>query len=402
MDLSKKLQYYKSAQNPPGIQTDHVLSPSLKALQEHFNGEIMHPEAPYLKISRPVELPSGTGGALKLDFLSRSLLDTSIDPETCVFFDLETTGLAGGAGTFAFLIGFLYIRDGKAVVDQYFLPDYGREYHLFKHLSVFLDGFHVLVSYNGKTYDLPLLKNRLLLNRIESDLHTKKHLDLLHIVRRIWGGSIPSCDLQSIEKKLNLVERVNDIPGAFIPQAYFDFINTGIIHDIIRLIEHNYYDLTSLLQLVYISSTINNHHDPLNDDRYALINLAKLAYQEKNESYLDRIIAELRDSEGMVPPAVLFWKSMLLKVQRRWEQAITIWEELTRHSSYTFRVLEELAKYHEHVAGDYEQALVYTGRAIQQIRTLISLHSGSEYQETLNAFLYRKNRLSQKNSVPSK
>ena len=176
MDINKKLSYYKtntSAKPEPAIPS------SLSALKEEFGAEICTVNAPYLKIEQKhsFKFPA----KVSLNLLSKKIFNNPIHLNQCLFFDLETTGLAGGAGTYPFLQGFGYFHEDGFQVEQFFLPDFGREYYLYEYLQDKLSKFKYLVSFNGKSYDLPLLKNRFILNRIKINWQRFKHIDLLHI-----------------------------------------------------------------------------------------------------------------------------------------------------------------------------------------------------------------------------
>jgi len=402
MDISKKLEFYRTTGKASQSSSESKTSPSIRALCDHYNAEIIEPSAPYLKISREVSLSASAGQEYLLDLLSRNSLKDKFDLGQCLFFDLETTGLSGGSGTFAFLLGFLYKKEDTIFIVQYFLPDYGREYFLFKELQDLISSFNILVSYNGKSYDLPLLKSRLLINRIEPVILDKQHLDLLHIARRIWSNSFPSCDLQTLERELSLTERVDDIPGAYIPQAYFDFLNTGNIHNIIRLIEHNYHDLFSLLKLLEIVSNVNTDHTRIFEDKRALIQLAKLAFEEKNEGYFDRIYESFSSAGKEMPLQLLFWKSLFFKRRTEWEGAQELWNRLADSHEYSVFALEELAKYFEHTKKDINRALSCVEKALSQFKVLSDLYFNRDFYKDIQRFRHRKGRLEQKAAISAK
>ncbi len=321
MNLTKKLSYYKKT--PLKKEMDY--SPSLLALKEHYNGEILFDNAPILKIQKKHPFPDFPNGMILIDLISKNEFTAPIQRNKCVFFDLETTGLAGGAGTFAFLIGFAYWQEDTLITDQYFLPDFGREFELFNFLQEWLSGFEYLVSYNGKSYDMPLLKTRFILNRLVPGFIKTKHIDLIHMCRRIWKESLPSCDLKSIEKLLLNVERSGDIPGALIPQAYFNFINTGVIHEVLRIIEHNRQDIVSLAlfldKLNHVSSSPGNL--PL--DAKAVAHLAKTAFQANNPSYFEMVEASSL-LKSKITTDYKYWKSLFLKQSGKLEAANVIWQ----------------------------------------------------------------------------
>ena len=167
MDLSSKLNFYKQqAKKQPEQQSS--VTPSLRALQEHFEADILFDPSPILKITKSKTFAEFNHKNISINLISKNEFTEPVPRDKCVFFDLETTGLVGGAGTFAFLIGFAYWKDDKIITEQYFLPDFGREYELFNQLQEWLSNFTYIVSYNGKSFDMPLLSNRFVLNRIKT------------------------------------------------------------------------------------------------------------------------------------------------------------------------------------------------------------------------------------------
>lgn len=353
MDLSKKLAYYKQ-QSVEADAAPLQLSPSLSALKDHFNAEILFEDAPVLKIFKQHPFPEFTAQQVKLNLLTKNEFSQLIDRSRCVFFDLETTGLAGGAGTFAFLIGFAWWEENRVVSKQYFLPDYGREYFLFSKLQEWISGFDYIISFNGKSYDMPLLSSRFILNRIQPLFKQSAHIDLLHLCRRIWKNTLPSCDLGSIETHLLGIERSDDIPGAFIPQAYFDFINTGVIHDVVRMIEHNLQDIVSLALIFDRLSHLEQEPHKLNLQANDVARLAKLAFENSNPSYFN--ILE-KGHSGKYSEEYYYWKSMSLKKEKHWDEANVLWEKLFSSGDFCFIAMEESAKYYEHIKKDYNKAL---------------------------------------------
>lgn len=368
MDLSKKLSYYQP-QKTINQKTDSLqreMPPSLLALKEHYNGEILFDHAPILKIQKKHSYPDFTNDNIHLNLVSKNEFTNPIKRDKCVFFDLETTGLVGGTGTFAFLIGFAYWENDTLITDQYFLPDFGREYELFNHLQEWLERFEYLVSYNGKSYDVPLLSTRFILNRLQPKFKQRKHIDLIHMCRRVWKESLSSCDLKSIERLLLNVHRTGDIPGALIPQAYFNFIHTGVIHDVLRIIEHNLRDIVSLTlfldQLGYIESTPHK----LALDSASISNLAKTAFRANNPLYFERV-EKSEQLKSKITADYKYWKSLHLKQNGHFEKAYLLWNELKSVPEYCLFSLEELAKYFEHRRKDLRAALGTVEEAFKRL-----------------------------------
>ncbi|MBN2423615.1 MAG: ribonuclease H-like domain-containing protein [Calditrichaceae bacterium] len=395
MDISDKLSFYKSSSGNETHQPSAVSS-SLKTLADHFNGKIVYPHAPYLKIVREESLGDSLQDAVTLKLLSRNEINEPLALDGILFFDLETTGLAGGAGTYAFLLGFGRIAGNRIIVEQYFLPDYGREYHLFEQLNLQFNEFSCLVSYNGKSYDYPLLRSRFLLNRQKFKLEDIFHVDLLHIARRLWKDSLPSCDLKSIETEILGVNREGDIPGAYIPQAYFNFIRTGIVHEVIRIVNHNYTDITSLARMLLYFSQIENN--PLTAVHHGIqARLAKLAYEAEDYTLLQKLAGNIGPDSPAIPE-VKKMLSLFCKRSRNWPEALSLWNELVNSASHRFFALEELAKYYEHIEADYKEAIKYTSRALSIIRALEEIQYDANTFFYKESFQYRYQRLVQKSA----
>ncbi len=167
-------------------------------------------------------------------------------PGELIFVDLETTGLAG---TPLFLIGTMTVEDGGLLVRQYLARDYSEERAV---ISLFLDvlsGKRLLVSFNGKSFDLPYVRVRAVANGMpfEADL---PHLDLLHECRRAWRHALPDCKLQTLERHICGRARHSDIPGCEIPEAYHAFVRTSNAAEMVEILEHNVLDLLTLADLL--------------------------------------------------------------------------------------------------------------------------------------------------------
>ena len=171
----------------------------------------------------------------------------------CLFLDLETTGLAGGAGTYAFLVGLAWFDGCTFRVRQFFLASYAAERVLLQAVRDVAAEMGTIVTYNGKSFDLPVLETRYVLNRMETPFAEKPHVDMLHHARRLWRGA---GDEQSEGVRLTVVERTlcghhreGDVPGFEIPARYFHFVRTGDVRQLEVVLEHNRLDLLSLALL---------------------------------------------------------------------------------------------------------------------------------------------------------
>jgi len=167
-------------------------------------------------------------------------------PEDFLFFDLETSGLSGGAGTVAFLAAFgRVVTGGKLRVTQYLLLDYpGESDFIDAVLKEFNDESSVIVSYNGKCFDSQVLKTRCLMNGIKPPVYS--HADLLHPARRLWKNIIGDCSQSSVETHILGLDRTGDIPGSLAPDIWFDFLKTGSTERLLGICDHNLADIAGL------------------------------------------------------------------------------------------------------------------------------------------------------------
>ena len=183
------------------------------------------------------------------EFFSRTV-DFEVDPGQILFLDTETTGLAGGTGTIPFLVGVSWWEKGGLATRQYFLPGPGHEAAMLHELSVLAAGFRIVVTFNGASFDLPLLRTRSRLNRLDDPLAGLVVWDLLVPSRRLYGNRLPDCRQQTLEREICLLLRTEgDIEGSRIPQVWFDFLASGQAGLLSRVMTHNHRDMLGMGQL---------------------------------------------------------------------------------------------------------------------------------------------------------
>ena len=291
-------------------------------------------------------------------------------PHEWAFVDTETTGLAGGTGTCAFLIGVGSIgRDGFRV-RQFFMRDYGEEASQLDALDRHLKQFRVMITYNGKSFDQPLLETRYRMNRVRPPFTRLEHLDLLHGARRLWKLRFESCRLVDLENQILGFERAGDIPGALIPYVYFEYLRSRQAARLLAVFEHNALDILTLACLTGIVP--HAFKDPENVPLRHGSEMTGLARWldaagdlEAARSLLRRAIqASLRDD--------LLFRAMwdLARLERKLDAetaALAIWEDLaSARNPFRVQAMEELAKHYEHRAKDRQTALRWT-RAAREI-----------------------------------
>jgi hypothetical protein len=270
------------------------------------------------------------------------------------FIDTETSGLAGGTGTWTFVVGIGRIGDAELVLRQYLLLGLDAEAAMMERVEAELAGAGRLVSYNGKGFDLPLLETRLCLNGRRPELATMAHLDLLHPVRRAFASRWPDCRLATCERELLGVERGDDLPGAEAPAAWLDWLRGGQPGRLGAVLRHNRLDLLSLATL--IPALIEVQREPARhgaDIRSLARHLCRCDQPAAAERLLE---AHQRELE----PAAALDLAQLKRRRGAWGEALAIWE--ARAALGDPAAILELTKYHEHVRRDLAQALAYAER----------------------------------------
>lgn len=168
------------------------------------------------------------------------------DAASLAFFDIETTGLAGGTGTYIVLAGLGSYEDGAFRLRQYFLADIGRERAMLGLMAADLARFEGIVTYNGRAFDVPCVDTRMALARLRSPARDLAHFDLLHPVRRLFKHRMSGCRLAEAERRLLRLDRPDDTPGWMIPSLYFDYVRAGRAAPLRGVFRHNAEDVLSL------------------------------------------------------------------------------------------------------------------------------------------------------------
>jgi uncharacterized protein YprB with RNaseH-like and TPR domain len=303
-----------------------------------------------------------------LDPLSGGAIPSS-HPVKWAFLDTETTGLAGGTGTYAFLIGVGSIDSTGFRLRQFFMRDYGEEASLLHRLSEHLAQFDVLITYNGKAYDQPLLETRFRMSRARHPFDRMEHLDLLFGARRLWKLRLESCRLVDLEYRILGVEREGDLPGEMIPYCYFEFLRTQRAFQIVPIFHHNAIDILSLACLTAIVPTAYQQPENTTFRHGAdLIGLARWLQQSERHEEALRLFR--RAVEMGLPDGLLFrtlWDIAALEKRLGREDAgLAIITELAgSRNPMRVRALEALAKHYEHRERNYMMALEMTRTALE-------------------------------------
>ena len=313
-------------------------------------------------------------------------------PERLVYLDTETTGLAGGTGTCAFLIGIGTLEGTQFVVRQFFLRDYPEEKAILHALTEILNSFDGLVTYNGKTFDVPLLETRYALARLKSPFGRLLHLDALHPSRRLWKLRLESCKLTDLESAVLGIEREGDVAGSEIPGIYFDYLRTGDARGLQPVFYHNALDIMTLAAVTVELARAMGDAGTL-DSPVDLFSLSRM-FETAGSRDLSVETCQRALSGGLpdeIEARALHQLALQYKRQRQHELAVETWLELTRRASpLALEAFEELAIHYEHHQRDPKSAMEFTLTALERLREQPSLTPRTE------RFTHRLERLQRK------
>ena len=302
-------------------------------------------------------------------------------PAKTVFIDLETTGLSGGAGTLAFLVGCAYFDLGAFQVRQFLLTSHAGERALLAAVAEFFDDADLIVTYNGKTFDVPVMETRWSFHRMEMPLDGVPHFDMLHSARRLWkkrtddeGG----CRLSTLERHLFDVQRIGDVPGMDIPSRFFRFVRSGDPRPLEAVLEHNRIDLVSLAAVTARALQLaRDGRDACTDcsEALALGRIFERAEYVGRAEACYRHAAQARDAATRAE--ALFHLAVRLRRDRRFVDAADVWRELMeltepralrsgRIGDLRQVAVEALAIHHEHRAKDLAGARELAFTALEE------------------------------------
>lgn len=276
------------------------------------------------------------------------------DISSLLFLDTETTGLGGGAGTVAFLVGVGWIEGDHFILRQYWMRGYDEEADLVDKLEKHFENDPILISFNGKTFDVPLLKSRFIMQK--KRMRELAHIDLLSHARRIFKLRLKHVNLTALEAALLGHEREADLPGSLVPQRYFDYLKNGDQTLLDPVFEHNAQDIYSLSKLLKLMATAYQSPESL---AYAqdLYSVGRV-YERVGQTDTAMRIYELAAPKS---GQAAFALGKVYKKQHKMDQAVEIF---LKAAETDVQANVELAKYYEHQKRDYDQALARTDRAI--------------------------------------
>ncbi len=340
------------------------------------------------------EMLDCSGKDLVLSARDSSLAEVSV--QRMLFLDIETTGLSGGTGTWVFLIGLGWLKDNTFNLRQYFLRHPSEERAMLLHFTETAAGFSSLVTFNGKTFDLPMIQTRQILTELSLRTDPSHHIDLLLCSRRLWKGRLASCSLHSLEDALLGLQRCGDIPGEEIPAAYFNYLRRGDTARMREVFGHNVLDILSMVRLLARVSRAGAGEEPEHPaDNLAL---GKLYYENgQAEKALSCYKKAACCGDERLEQLALQRLSFIYKRQEMWTEAAALWSELVQRLSHDLTPYVELAKYYEHRAGDCDAALSLTEQALARVHHRFSVSRSGQLSDP--ALRHRQTRLKRKSSA---
>jgi len=298
------------------------------------------------------------------------------DPEKWLFLDTETTGLAGGTGTYAFLVGLAWWDAGGLQVEQLFLRDFSEEHSLLHELAARLAERPVLVTFNGKSFDWPLLENRFTMTRAIKVPQLAAHLDLLHPARALWKLRLGSVRLVELERHVLDAERLgwhrgDDVPSALIPQFYFDYLRGGTADPLAGVVKHNQMDLRGLAALFgKINSLLDERQSLAAEDSLDLFGLSKFLQRRGENERAHSTCVQALDAglPAEIRPRATRELALMAKRRGDGDSAAALWHELAGDPSDGLEACEQLAIHYERKTKDIEQALTFAQLALAKLQ----------------------------------
>jgi uncharacterized protein YprB with RNaseH-like and TPR domain len=303
---------------------------------------------------------------------------------TLLFVDLETTGLSGGAGTYAFLVGCAAFDDAALRVEQYLMIGHALERALLAAVRQSIEASDTLVTYNGKTFDVPVLETRFLYHREPPPFADRPHIDMLHTARRLWRGVrgiVPApgvqsdgCALSSMEQALFGFRRFHDVSGFEIPTRFFAFLRSSDARPLMPVLEHNRLDLVSLAVLTARAARLLREDPQRVDEAREAYGVARML-----EARGDNVSAEVwfmravmlgarswHAEDALIRVHALRALALRCRRQGRYGEAAAHWEAVVAARAcppaLLREALEALAIHHEHRSKDLHRARQYAER----------------------------------------
>ena len=330
--------------------------------------------------------------------------DEVADPDQWLFLDTETTRLAGGSGTYAFLVGVAWWEDGGLEIEQFFMREYSEERALLFALRERIAERPVLVTFNGKSFDWPLLETRYRMSRKISMPTSRAHLDFLHPARNLWRLRLGSVRLSELEQHVLGWDRGVDLLSGLIPQIYFDYLRGGPPERLVPVLNHNQMDLRGLAALSSRVLSLLSDAESLGQDGLELFGVSRIC-EKRGEHKRARKLYEKSISSILPTETDRVARRSLARLAKRegdFDLACELWKDAVGNSRHGYEAYEQLAIYYEHRARNPERAREIISQALAELRRAIQVGdiAPGAYREFKAKFDRRMERLERKSRRP--
>lgn len=337
-------------------------------------------------------LPEVLKGELLYLLTGTDMEDTPLS--RVLFLDTETTGLSGGAGTVAFLTGIGYFEDGAFVVEQNFMRDYPEEGPMLSRVGERLQKSGLLVTFNGRTFDMPLLSGRFIMQGMRNPNPDIPHVDLLQCARSAWKIRLSRCNLASLEEQVFGLRREDDLPGSQVPRAFFDYLATGEFMYVEPVLRHNVQDIRSLP--ILLGELFRLYERPLEAPHEEDVYSAGRVFEKRGQTETARKCYRASDRGTMSRLSRLTLADSLRR-HREFEEAAEIYGRMIAQGQGGLFPYVERAKLLEHRLGRPEEALALTRKAV-----LLCPPDQEEQMAALQKRMLRLYRKCEKRGLPAR
>jgi len=340
--------------------------------------------------------------AAALRLLAPDAPEDIADAQQWLFLDTETTGIAGGTGTYPFLVGLGWWEGGGLEVEQLFMREYSEERSLLAALAERMAERPVLVTFNGKSFDWPLLETRYRMTRATPPPTPRAHLDFLHPARNLWRLRLGSVRLSQLERYVLGWDRGADIASELIPRIYLDFVRGGRAEPLVAVFQHNQMDLRGLAGLSGRILSLLGDGEGTSQDGLELYGVSRIC-ERRGEAKRARRLYEQSIASVLPEETNRTARAALARLSRRegdLRRAHELWESMLGNSREGYEAYEQLAIYYEHEAREPGRALALAREALAQLRRANQTGTipASEFRRIKARFEHRLLRLDRKAS----
>jgi uncharacterized protein YprB with RNaseH-like and TPR domain len=314
--------------------------------------------------------PNGEIDAAALRLIAPGRSSDIADPQQWLFLDTETTGMAGGSGTYAFLVGIAWWDAGGLEVEQLFMREHSEEHSLLLTLAERMAERRVLVTFNGKSFDWPLLETRYRMTRSTKPPEPRAHLDFLHPARNLWRPRLGSVRLAELERHVLGWDRGADIMSELIPSIYFDFLRGGAPEPLVPIFHHNQMDLRGLATLAMRVISLLADPERYGQDSLELFGVSRIC-ERSGEAARARDLYERSINSELPEEAERKARRSLALLAKRagdYQRAQGLWEQMLGSSREGLEAYEQLAIHHERHTRQYDKATSLTRQALTLLR----------------------------------